>query len=293
MDLRNLRAFVAVAELGSFSLAGERLHLTQPAVSKRVTALESELGNPLFDRIGRQVTLTEAGRALLPRARQVLEALEESRRILSALSERVDGRLTFGTSHHIGLHHLPPVLRAYAGNYPQVELDIRFMESEEGCAAVAQGDLELALVTLPETAPEWLVTETIWEDPLAFAVAPDHPLAREPRPTIEKLAAWPAVLPARGTVTRELIERLFAGHGVPLVTRLSTNYLETIKMLVSVGLGWGVLPRGMIGEGMVALRLPAVRLQRRLGVVRHTGRTLSNAGRAMLGLLTAIRGSPA
>lgn len=289
MDIPNLRAFVEIAKLGSFSGAAERLHLTQPAVSKRVSALESELGHPLFDRVGRQVSLTEAGRALLPRAQQIVAAVEESRRVLSSLSDRVEGRLTFGTSHHIGLHHLPPVLRAYAAQYPQVELEIRFMESEEACAAVAQGELELALATLPATAQEPLLMETVWDDPLTFVAAADHPLALERKPTVEKLAAWPAVLPTRGTVTRELVEAVFASHNATLMARLSTNYLETIKMLVSVGLGWSVLPQIMLDDDVVALHVPKGRLKRRLGVVRHTGRTLSNAGRAMLGVLATFR----
>jgi DNA-binding transcriptional LysR family regulator len=290
MDIPNLRAFIAIADLGTFSAAAERLHLTQPAVSKRVSALESELGHPLFDRIGRQVSLTEAGRALLPRAQQIIAAMEESRRVLSSLSDRVEGRLTFGTSHHIGLHHLPPVLRAYAAQYPQVELELRFMESEEACAAVAQGELELALATLPMTAHAPLVMDTLWDDPLAFAAAPDHPLAQERKPTIKTLAAWPAVLPSRGTVTRELAEALFAERSATLVTKLSTNYLETIKMLVSVGLGWSVLPQIMLDKDVIPLQISTGRLTRRLGVVRHTGRTLSNAGRAMLGVLDTFRG---
>jgi DNA-binding transcriptional LysR family regulator len=291
MDIPNIRAFLAVADTSSFSLAAERLYLTQPAVSKRITALESELGTTLFDRIGRQVTLTEAGRTLFPRARQIVEAVEDSRRVLSNLSDRVEGQLTFGTSHHIGLHHLPPVLRAYAVRYPQVELDIRFMESEEASAAVAQGELELALATLPATAQAPLVLETVWDDPLAFAVAANHPLASEKRPALEKLAHWPAVLPKRGTVTRELVEELFAEHNAALVTKLSTNYLETIKMLVSVGLGWSVLPQTMLDESVVPLHVPRGRLKRRLGVVHHKGRTLSNAGRAMLDVLTTFRTS--
>jgi DNA-binding transcriptional LysR family regulator len=154
---------------------------------------------------------------------------------------------------------------------------------------VAQGELELALATLPAMAQEPLVMETIWDDPLSFAAAADHPLALEKRTTIEKLAAWPAVLPTRGTVTRELVEAVFAEHGATLVTRLSTNYLETIKMLVSVGLGWSVLPQIMLDEDVVALHVSKGRLKRRLGTVRHTGRTLSNAGRAMLGVLAAFR----
>lgn len=112
MDLANLNAFIAIAETGSFSEAGERLHLTQPAVSKRIAGLEQQLGVRLFDRLGREIGLTQAGRALLPRAYQILNVLDDTRRALTNLSGEVSGRLTLATSHHIGLHRLPALLRA-------------------------------------------------------------------------------------------------------------------------------------------------------------------------------------
>ncbi|MDQ2694277.1 MAG: LysR family transcriptional regulator, partial [Pseudomonadota bacterium] len=153
MDIANLHAFVVVAQTASFSLTAERLHLTQPAVSKRISALESEWEVRLFDRLGRKVLLTEAGRTLLPRARRILAELEDGRRALANLSGQVAGTLTLATSHHIGLHRLPPVLRAFAARHPQVRMDMRFLDSEEGCAAVARGAVEVAIVTLPPACP--------------------------------------------------------------------------------------------------------------------------------------------
>src|SRR5690606_18373415 len=148
MDLANLSAFIAIAEAGSFSEAAERLHLTQPAVSKRIAGLEQQLGVRLFDRLGREVSLTEAGRALLPRARQVLNVLDDTRRALSNLNGDVGGRLTLATSHHIGLHRLPPLLRAFTRTHPQVALDIRFLDSEVAYEEVLHGRTELAVITL-------------------------------------------------------------------------------------------------------------------------------------------------
>ena len=150
MDFANLQAFVAVAEQRSFSRAAGQLFLTQPAISKRIAGLEEELGSPLFDRIGHQVQLTEAGRALLPRARRLLRDLEDSRRAIRNLSGQIAGQLSVGTSHHIGLHRLPAVLRHYTAAYPTVELDLQFMESEQVCHGVLHGDCELGVVTLPD-----------------------------------------------------------------------------------------------------------------------------------------------
>ncbi len=290
MDIEDLQAFLAVADAGSFSRAADRLFLTQPAVSKRVAQLEAELDTRLFDRVGRQVSLTEAGRALLPRARDILQALEDTRRALGNLAGRVAGPLRVATSHHIGLHRLPPVLRAYAARWPEVELDLQFMDSEEACQAVRRGERELGIVTLPADPPAELERRLIWPDPLVFVVGPDHPLAQRCRVTPATLCAHPAVLPARGTYTREVIEAAFAPLGQIIPVRLETNYLETIKMMVNVGLGWSVLPRTMLGRELVPLTVRGISLARRLGVVWHGRRTLSNAAEAMLASLAEHAG---
>lgn len=285
MELNNLKAFIAVAETTSFSQAAEQLFLTQPAVSKRIAALEEELANPLFDRIGRQVSLTEAGRALLPRALSILEQIDDSRRAISNLSGRVAGRLVLGTSHHIGLHRLPPVLREYIHAYPQVELDIRFMDSEQACRAVEHGDLEMAVVTLPLTPSPVLSQISIWPDPLVVVSARDHALCGAGPIDISLLARHPAILPARGTYTRSVIETALQDQGEAIEVRMETNYLETIKMLVSIGLGWSLLPRTMVDEELVAHDIPGLELIRHLGVVHHTARTLSNSAGAMIARL--------
>jgi len=279
MDIASLHAFVTVAECGSFSRASEKLFLTQPAVSKRIASLESELDSPLFDRISRHISLTEAGRALLPRAQRILLEVEDSRRAISDLSGEVGGRLSIGTSHHIGLHRLPPVLRAYTSRYPQVDLDLHFMASEEACKAIRQGELELGMITLPLALPTDLNTRQVWDDPLAIVVSPDHPLASKKSVRLAQLLAHPAILPDVGTYTREMVMQAI---DQPIHVRMSTNNLETIKMLVSIGLGWSVLPKNMLDAELKILRLAKLTISRKLGLVWHPGRTLSNAAQRMM-----------
>lgn len=282
MELTALQAFVAIAEAGSFSRAADALFLTQPAISKRIAALEDDLRARLFDRMPRSVELTEAGRALLPHARRVLGELETSRQAVADLSGTVGGRLRIGTSHHVGLHRLPPVLRRYTSRYPDVELDLHFMDSEQACQAVDRGELELAVVTLPESPPETLALETLWPDPLDFVAAPDHPLTRRARIDVADLAQWPAILPAATTFTRRIVAAALRPSGTQLRIALETNYLETIKMMVSVGLGWSALPRTMNRGELGVLPLDGVRLERRLGLVSRVGRTPANAAGAFV-----------
>lgn len=291
MDLATLNAFIAIAELGSFSEAAERLHLTQPAVSKRIASLEQQLDVRLFDRLGREVSLTEAGRALLPRAYQILNVLDDTRRALTNLNGEISGRLTLATSHHIGLHRLPPLLRAFTRAHPQVALDIQFLDSEVAYEEVLHGRAELAVITLAPETREPVHAVAVWDDPLDFVAAPEHPLARSQAICLADVAHHPAVFPGGNTFTHHIVRRLFEAQGLTPNIAMSTNYLETIKMMVSIGLAWSVLPRTMLDDQVARLPLPGIQLSRQLGYISHTERTLSNAARAFMTLLDSQRDS--
>jgi DNA-binding transcriptional LysR family regulator len=285
MDLANLNAFIAIAETGSFSHAGERLHLTQPAISKRIAGLEQQLKVRLFDRLGREIGLTEAGRALLPRAYQILGMLDDTRRALTNLSGEISGRLTLATSHHIGLHRLPPLLRAFTRAYPRVALDIQFLDSEVAYDEVLHGRAELAVITLAPETRDPVRAVKVWDDPLDFVAAPEHPLARMDAIRLANVAQHPAVFPGGNTFTHHIVRRLFEREGLTPNIGMSTNYLETIKMMVSIGIAWSVLPRTMIDNQVVRLPLPGIQLSRQLGYILHGERTLSNAARAFMQML--------
>lgn len=285
MDIENLRAFLAIAESGSFSRAAERVFVTQPAISKRIAALEAELGTKLFDRINRRVHLTPAGRALQVRAHALLEEIADIKRGLAALAGHIGGELRIATSHHIGLHRLPPALQAFSQQFPQVRLDLRFMDSEQGCNAVLRGEVELAVVTLPAQAAPQLRTIPVWDDPLALVVAHNHALASA---TVqEALRDYPALLPGPGTFTRELILNAFGGMRAQLRMGIASNYLEVLKMLVGIGLGWSALPQTLIDGSLKVVHIQNIHIGRTLGLVLHRTRTLSNAGQALIDIVRA------
>ena len=287
MDIASIKAFLAVADQTSFSLAAESLGITQPAVSKRIASLEQGLSEKLFDRIGHKVILTEAGQTILPKCRSILEMIEDTELSLSNLSGQVNGCLRLGTSHHIGLHHLPPIISAFTKKYPEVELDLHFMDSEAVCEKISHGDLELGVVTLPLNPPENISCRTLWVDDLNFVVSNQHKLARLDNITINDLTYDNAILPNKNTYTREIIENAFREKGLILKTSLSTNYLETIKMMVTVGLGWSILPETMLEKELKILHIPDIHLKRELGYVQHRQRTMSNAAIAMMSILTS------
>jgi DNA-binding transcriptional LysR family regulator len=285
METQNLRAFVLVAETGSFSLAAEKLHLTQPAVSKRIALLEQQLDSELFDRIGRNTTLTEAGLALLPHARTISRQLLAAEQSVRDLSGEVTGQLRLATSHHIGLHRLPPVLSQFSKSYPGVMIDIDFMDSEAAYDLIMQGKVELAVVTLAPSSEASIITQPIWRDPLEFMVAKDHELAAWGNCELEFLSGHPAILPGLNTYTGQIVKRLFDKRDLQLQVSLATNYLETIRMMASIGLGWTVLPRSMKDASLKAIKVPGVKIERTLGMVHHRGRSLSRAARAFIEML--------
>ena len=285
MDISALQAFIAVAESGSFSRAAERIFLTQPAVSKRIAALEQDIGARLFDRVGRKIHLTQAGEALLLRTRAVLGELEDIKRDITNLSGTIAGELSVATSHHIGLHRLPGPLKRFHETYTQVRLNLHFMDSEKACNAVARGELELAVVTLPPLAEPPLRVEKIWDDPLDIVVSRSHPLAQVKRVQPAMLLDYPAILPGPGTYTREIILNALGPLRDRIQVGMATNYLEVLKMLAAIGLGWSALPRTMIDGGLKVVQIEKMEIRRELGIVTHEKRTLSNAGQAMIRII--------
>ena len=285
MDTNTLNAFIAVAESGSFSIAAEQLYITQSAISKRVALLEQQLDKKLFDRIGRRVSLTSAGRALMPCAEKILMSFEDARTFISNLDSTISGTLSLASSHHIGLHRLPKVLRQYSKKYPQVLLNLSFSESESAYQGVVKGHLELALITLAPLPDPIICVQKVWTDNMRFVVAKDHPLASQQQVDLAQLQQHRAILPGPKTFTRQITAERFTEQGLALEVAMSTNNLDTIKMLVKNGLGWSLLPQIMIDKDMRELNTDQPSIYRELGYIYHRDRTLSNAAKRFIELL--------
>ena len=257
-------------------------------MSKRIQQLESQLGSKLFDRHNRTVSLTEAGHTLLPKAQQIIDLIRDTEKQIENTSGKVSGRLFMATSHHIGLHRLPPILKRFVQSYPDVNLDIRFMGSEDAFEAVRQRQIELALTTLDDEVDAIITRQSLWQDNMLCICSKDHPLKQIKNPSLKDFSQFPAVLPEQNTITYQLIRKIFKQQGLMLKSHMPTNYLETIKMMVSVGLGWSLLPESMIekkDKSIVQLVWPSNQPTRDLGSIYLTGRTLSNAASAFIKLL--------
>jgi DNA-binding transcriptional LysR family regulator len=208
--------------------------------------------------------------------------LDDVRRSIADLSGSIAGELRLATSHHIGLHRLPEPLKRFHSTYPQVRLDLRFMDSEQACNEVARGEIELAIVTLPPKLEAPLRADPVWDDPLDLVVARHHPLAGLHAVQIKDLARYPAILPGPGTYTREIILKALGAWRSKIDIGMATNYLEVLKMLASIGLGWSALPRTMIDDALTVVQIKNMKIDRTLGIVTHAARTLSNAAQALV-----------
>jgi DNA-binding transcriptional LysR family regulator len=278
MNSAELKTFITVAQASSISHAARQLHLTQPAVSKRIQGLENNLGTPLFDRVGKRLHLTQAGKLLKPEAELILSHWTDTERRLRSLSEEVTGTLNIATSHHVGLHRLAPVLTDFRQAYPEVRLNITFEDSEIAHMLMRQGDIELAVATLDPDGSDDLKVEPIWDDPLVFV--DDRPGTT----SLDALAQRPCVLPGTGTYTGRIVLHRFQQVGINLEPTMSTNYLETLSMLVSVGLGWSVLPASMSAK-VFQLDVQTQPMARTLGVITNPQRAMTNGARAFLEIL--------
>lgn len=176
MEIHQLKYFVAVAEMASFSRAAEKCHVSQPSLSQQIIKLEGEVGQPLFDRAGRRVLLTEAGRLLLQHARTALLTLDNAARQLKELETTVRGRLAVGVIPTIAPYLLPGVVKEFLAAFPEVELTIQEDYTERLLAGLYDGHIDVAIAAAPIIG-EQLTVEVLGDDPLLLALAPKHRFA--------------------------------------------------------------------------------------------------------------------
>ena len=287
MDINNLKAFIEVADKKSFSRSAESLNLTQPAVSKRIAALETELSAKLFDRVGRTVHLTEAGRVLLPSARQISIELSRIEDVICNLGKDVGGVLSIGTTEHIGTHRLPEVLQPFRDAHPNADIQLHFANSAKTLQAVEEGLLEMALcsVVANQKLPLKLRAVEVWSDKMVIVSAKEHPLSTgEPIP-LELLCKCPAILPPATSNTRRSIDEILQANHQSALVSIEASDFETIKTMASIGLGWACLPEFQVDDSLAVLQVEKLQLYTSIALVRNHERTLSRAAQAFIDAL--------
>jgi len=292
MTLRQLEAFLAVARAASFRRAAEGLHLSQPALSQHVRELETDLGTRLFDRLGRAVHLTEAGRVLEEHATRLFGTLTDARHAIADLQGLQRGTLTIGASTTPGIYVLPGVLGVFRQRHPGIDVTMHLGNSKQVESRVRAGEFDLGLVGGHGTSPAEECLAASMADELVLVVGPRHAWAqrRDIRP--DELAAQPLLLREPGSATRQVTERALAGAGVSYRAGMVLPHTEAIKQGVLAGLGVAFLSvyaiQGELATGRLrALRVRGLRIVRHFHLIHHERRRLSAAARAFMELLAA------
>lgn len=283
MTLEQLRIFIVVAELEHVTRAAARLNLTQSATSAAIAALEARHGTPLFDRVGRRIALTAAGRAFLPAARAVLAEAAAAEGVLADLAGLARGHVTLAASQTVGGYWLPPRLLRFRRACPAVTLDLRMTNTEGAAALVREGQADLALVE--GAVDDAALTSTILaEDRMMLVAAPDLALGPE-------MAAWPWLLREPGSGSRALLERALAARGLALagldiVLELPSN--EAVRAAVLAGGGVALLSAAVVACDLDAGSLRRLDLDvpaRHFHLLRHRERSPARAVSALIDLL--------
>ena len=276
MEIRQLRAFVAIAETGTFTAAAERVHVTQAAISMQIRQLERESGARLFVRAPRRVILTEAGEKLLDRAHLILREYAAALDELAALTGAEQGRLRIGSaSAMVSADPLPQILKELRKIHPGVETSVASGTSEDLVQRILSGELDAAFVSLPVDA-RGIQTELLSEDSLVGIASPRHRLARQKVVSAYALAGEKLILGERGGNTRRLIDQFFTHAGVSLKVCMELSRLAAIKRMVEEDMGVGIVPlqsvRDEVAKGtLVRWWIEGAQINWQLGLARLVG----------------------
>jgi len=295
VELAQLEAFIQVAHHRSFSRAAEALFLTQPSVTARIQSLEREIGERLFERTGRSVTLTDAGIAFMPHAQRALTAVLEGTDAIEAVRHGDVGSLRIGASSSIATYLLPGILKKFRQVRPRIHVYLSTGQTEDIIEGLLSGETHIAITRLAQH-PE-VESIHLCNDDLTLVVAPGHPFSRKRGVTIAEAGREPFLFFERGSSYHSLTYSMFLRAGVVPESAMELDSMETTKHMVEAGLGVAILPVVSITRERESGTLVPVDLrdmeqpaQREIGVHVPRNRALARPTRDLLKILTAEYG---
>jgi len=292
-DLGDLRACVAVAELSSFRAAAETIHLSQPALSRRIEKLEDALGVRLFDRDTRNVELTAVGRDFVRKARTLLDELDTMLLGVQDVAANRFGQVTLACIPSAVHYFLPSVLRTYHERFPRIRVRVIDESANEVLSAVVHGKAELG-INLMGTDEPTIEFEPLLSEAFVAACHRDHALARQRSVTWTELAQWDYMTIDRVSGNRLVLDLALAGlRGRPQAS-FETRHVSTLVAFVEAGLGVAAVPRlSMPRKGhplLVSVPIAEPEVIRTVGLIRRRGRTLSQAAQHLYDIVQSLAG---
>ena len=287
MELHQLRYLVAVAETGNFTRASERCHITQPSLSQQILNLEREVGHKLFHRLGRKAVLTEAGTTFLDRARRILFEVENAAKELSD-HPALDRRITIGAIPTVTPYLIAPLIQRCRVKHPNLLIHVREGFRSDLVRDVVEGELDLAVVTLPVKEPR-LSIEPLLTEPLLLVVGKSHPFASRGAINLADLADETFVTMGESSTLATQIRAFFGDHNFTPKIGYRCSQVATLKLFVAMGAGISILPQVARlpddRDTLTYLRLTGSAPVRELAVIRHLQRYQSRGAEQFLALL--------
>jgi LysR family hydrogen peroxide-inducible transcriptional activator len=289
MELDQLRSFVAVAESGGFTRAAQVLHSTQPTLSRQVAALEAELRQPLFDRLGRRVALTSFGQAFLERARSLLADADSLLASGQEVKGHLKGELRLGVADSVVLSRFPRILARFKRRHPDVHTHIVTGTSPDILRWVRDGKFDAGLCMLPQAHPG-LALRPLWTDGFTAIVQPCHALA-DKRASLERFSAERQIVISPGSLSHQMLTAAYQAAGLSLVPDMDFDTFHLIAEFVAAGAGVGIcsttVAQPLLKEGRLArCRVTGIsRLTRNLGLAIHADRAM---GRPLAALIQEV-----
>ncbi len=240
MEIKQLKAFIAIAEEKTFTAGAKRVHVTQAAVSMQIRQMEEEIGLPLFTRTPRRVILTEAGELLLSRARSILREHDSALEELAGIAGAEHGRLRIGSaSAMFATEQLPSILEKLINKYPNAELSVTSGTTEKLVDKIQHGEIDISFVSLPIEEPN-IQTELLYSDEVVALAHPSHPLAKEKYISAARLAGENLILGEKGGNTRRMIDDFFDAHNLKPHVVMELSRQEAINKMVENNMGVGI-----------------------------------------------------
>ena len=277
MDLRQLEILQAIAETGSFTASGRKLHVSQSAISRQIALLEEELGEPLFLRVGRHVRMTPAAESLVQLGQRVFLDVRETVGAITDRTSELRGTLRLSGGMTVCLYVFPPLLKHLKRVHPHLDVRLTVATAGRSVQEIRGGRIDAGLLTLPVDESD-LVTVPVLREELLVVTTPTHPLARRRRVAPKDLEGLPFVLFEVGSATRKVIDSFFVAEGIAPTVVMDTENVEIIKAMVKTGLGIGIVPYQAVAREVRAGQLFCARIEGH-ELIRETGWVYARANR--------------
>jgi len=293
LDNKQLRTFLTIAKLQSFTLAAQNLNYAQSTVTTQIKLLEKELGTRLFERLGHCITLTPDGKRLLPFAKQILKLSKDAKSVVNN-SKVPRGTLSIGAIESLCVTRLPKILKEYRRRYPDVEITLKFGNCTDFLDLLKENTIDIAFFLEKKMIEEDFITEVEFPEDMVLLSAPQHPLSEKENIFPQDLMGESLILTEAGCSYRALFEGVLTQYGVKPSSIIETGNVQLIKQLAMSGLGVTLLPLVAVEEEctcgrLIKLNWKGPKFELLTQVLYHKNKWISSALKAFIELIHEIK----